>query len=93
MAQEVAAPPTAEEPANPARPVMKTHLRLNMSPIRPPSSSRPPNARAYEVTIHWRPLSGNPSACWADGSAMFTMVASRTTMSWAIATMTRTSQR
>ena len=46
MANEVAAPPSAEETANPVRPVMKTRLRLNMSPSRPPSSSRLPNARA-----------------------------------------------
>ena len=29
-----------------ARPVMNTHLRLNMSPSRPPTSSKLPNARA-----------------------------------------------
>ena len=43
---EVAAPPRAEARANPARPVMNTRLRLNMSPSRPPSSSRLPNASA-----------------------------------------------
>jgi hypothetical protein len=43
---ELAVPPMAEETAKPARPVMKTRLRLNMSPIRPPGSSRPPKARA-----------------------------------------------
>src|ERR1022692_4882181 len=43
---ELAAPPIAEETANPARPVIKTRLRLNMSPIRPPISSRLPKASA-----------------------------------------------
>ena len=32
ISNETAAPPMAEETANPARPVTKTHLRLNMSP-------------------------------------------------------------
>jgi hypothetical protein len=36
----------AEAMANPIKPVMKTHLRLNMSPIRPPTSSKLPKARA-----------------------------------------------
>ncbi len=43
---EPAAPPIAEAMANPIRPVMKTRLRLNMSPSRPPTSSRLPKARA-----------------------------------------------
>ncbi len=41
---ETAAPPIAEAMANPIRPVMKTHLRLYMSPSRPPTSSKLPNA-------------------------------------------------
>jgi hypothetical protein len=43
---ETAAPPTAEEIANPARPAMKTRLRSYMSPSRPPTSSRLPKASA-----------------------------------------------
>ncbi len=43
---ETAAPPMAEAIANPIKPVMKTHLRLNMSPSRPPTSSKLPKARA-----------------------------------------------
>ena len=46
MPNEVAAPPSAEDSANPIRPVMKTRLRLYMSPSRPPSSSRLPKASA-----------------------------------------------
>ena len=46
IANDTDAPPMAEATANPARPVMKTHLRLNMSPMRPPTSSRLPKASA-----------------------------------------------
>src|SRR6266704_1475425 len=92
-ANESAAPPIAEATANPTRPVTNIHLRLNMSPSRPPTSSRLPNERAYAVTTHCRSLLEKLSACWADGSAMFTIVPSSTTMSWATATTARTSQR
>ena len=43
---ESAAPPIAEAMENPSRPPMKVHLRPNMSPMRPPSSSSEPNASA-----------------------------------------------
>jgi MFS family permease len=66
---------------------------LALSPSRPPTSSRLPNDSAYAVTTHCRSLLEKPSACWADGSAMFTIVASSTSISWATATTTRTSQR
>ena len=46
ISNETAAPPSAEARANPARPVMNTRLRLNMSPRRPPSSSKLPKASA-----------------------------------------------
>ena len=45
------------------------------------------------MTTHCRSLLGKPSECWAEGSAMFTMVESRITISWAMATMNRISQR
>ena len=93
MPKDVEAPPTAEAIAKPAMPPRKAHLRPNMSPMRPPSSSRLPKASAYEVTIHCRPSSPKCSAVWADGRAMFTMVASSTTMSWATETITRINQR
>src|SRR5882724_2298782 len=92
-ANEPAAPPIAEAMANPTRPATNTHLRLNMSPSRPPTSSRLPNDSAYAVTTHCRSLLEKASACWADGSAMFTIVPSSTNISWATATTTRTSQR
>src|ERR1700716_4166085 len=90
---EPAAPPIAEAMANPTRPAINTHWRLNMSPSRPPTSSRLPNDSAYAVTTHCRSLLEKPSACWADGSAMFTIVPSSTSISWATAATTRTSQR
>src|SRR6267143_2986824 len=90
---DAAAPPIAEAMANPTRPVMNTHLRLNMSPSRPPTSSRLPNESAYADTNHCRSPLEKPSACWADGSAMFTIVPSSTSISWATAATTRTNQR
>ena len=39
--------------------------------------------------IHWRSPSEKPRSAWAAGSAMFTTVASSTTMSWARATVAR----
>ena len=54
MPNDVAAPPSAEARANPIMPMMKIRLRLNMSPSRPPTSSRLPNASAYAVTTHCR---------------------------------------
>src|SRR6266446_6314242 len=90
---EPAAPPIAEAFAKPTRLVINTHLRLNMSPSRPPTSSRLPNDSAYAVTTHWRSPLEKPSACCADGSAMFTIVPSSTSINWATAATTRTSQR
>src|SRR6267143_4803675 len=90
---EPAAPPIAEAIAKPTRLAINTHLRLKMSPSRPPTSSRLPNDSAYAVTTHWRSPLEKPSACWADGSAMFTIVPSSTSISWATAATTRTSQR
>jgi hypothetical protein len=83
MRKLVAAPPAAEASANPASPVRKITLRPNRSPSRPPSSSRLPKARAYAVTIHCRSTVVKCSASCAFGSAMFTIVASSTTISWA----------
>src|SRR4051794_41011721 len=88
-----AAPPMAEATAKPTRPTMNTHLRPSTSEMRPPSSSNEPNASAYAVTIHWRALSENPRSACAVGSAMVTMVASRTIISWAMPRMARIHQR
>jgi hypothetical protein len=88
-----ARPPTAEIAANPIRPVRNVGLRPNMSPIRPPRGSKLPNASAYAVMTHWRSPFEKCSARWADGSAIFTIVASSTTITCATPTTARISQR
>ncbi|MGC0410444.1 hypothetical protein RKD31_003687 [Streptomyces sp. SAI-163] len=45
IAEVVAAPPIAEAAAKPISPMTKVRLRPTRSATRPPSSSRPPNAR------------------------------------------------
>ena len=72
---------------------MNVHLRPKRSEMRPPSSSRLPNASAYAVITHWRESSEKPRSRWADGSAMFTMVTSSTTSSCAMPITPRISQR
>ena len=44
MAKLTEAPPSADAPANPIRPIMRARLRPMMSPMRPPRSSRLPKA-------------------------------------------------
>ena len=72
---------------------MNIFLRPIESDSRPPSSSRLPNASAYPVTTHCRPASEKAKSRWAVGSAMFTMVASSTTINCAIASTTRAHHR
>src|SRR3954462_15758767 len=79
-----AAPPRAGAGGKPIKPVRKTRLRPHRSPRRPPAMSRPPKARLYAVITHCRLASENCRSAWACGRAMFTMVASRTTISWAM---------
>src|SRR6185369_15889946 len=74
-------------------PKMKIRRRPSRSPDRPPSRSSPPNASAYALTTHSRLLPEKPSAVWMCGSATLTMVASSTTMSWAVAITTRARPR
>ncbi len=88
-----ASPPSREAVANRAMPTRNVRRCPNMSPARPPSSNSPPNASAYAVTTHCRPVDENARPCWISGSAMFTMVESRTTISWAAAMTVRTRPR
>ena len=74
------------------RPARKTRLRPSMSPARPPSSRKPPKISVYELTIHCRSASATSRSSWIDGSATFTIVASRMTMNCAMQTRQRTSQ-
>jgi hypothetical protein len=93
MAKLTEAPPMAETPAKPARPVRNVTLRPSRSASRPPSSSRLPNARVQAVTTHCRSTVVKCSARCADGSAMFITVRSRTTISCASPITPKTSHR
>jgi hypothetical protein len=72
---------------------MNVHLRPNRSASRPPTSSRLPKASAYAVITHCRWSSSKPRSRCAGGSAMFTIVTSSTTSSWAMPMTPRISQR
>ena len=63
------------------RPTMKTRFRPRMSPKRPASRSRPPNAIRYALTTQARLDWENPRSLWIEGSATFTTVTSRTIIS------------
>ena len=89
----MAAPPSAEAAAKPIRPMISIRRRPTRSDSRPPSSSSPPKASEYAVTTHCRSALENASARCAEGSAMFTIVASSTTISWASPTTPRIHQR
>ena len=91
--KDCANPPTAEAHAKPIRPATNVHLRPNRSPSFPPSSNRLPNASAYAVTTHCRLSVEKPNDRCAEGSAMLTIVASRTTISCATPSRARIAQR
>ena len=93
MAKLTDAPPMADAPAKPARPVRNVTLRPSRSASLPPSSRRLPNASVYAVTTHCRSTVLKCSARCADGSAMFMIVASRTTISCARPITPRMSHR
>jgi len=93
MVKLTEAPPMADTPAKPTRPVRNVTLRPSRSDSRPPSRSRLPNARVYAVTTHCRSTVLKCSARCADGRAMFMIVASRTTISCARPITPRMSQR
>jgi hypothetical protein len=78
---EVARPPSSEARVNSRMPEMNTRRRPRMSPARPPSSSSPPKVSVYALSTHDRLVVEKFSASRMCGRAMFTMVASRTTMS------------
>src|SRR5437773_7312689 len=73
-----------------ARPTRNSRLRPTRSPARPPSRRKPPKTRVYAFTIHCRLASLSPRSFWIDGSATFTIVASRMTMNCARQIRTRT---
>ena len=62
-------------------PERKTRRWPSRSPARPASSSSPPKAIRYAFTTQARLLAENPRSSWIEGSATFTIVASRTIIS------------
>ena len=72
-------------------PARKTRLRPIRSPARPPSRRKPPKISVYAFTTHCRSFSASFRSVWIDGSATFTIVASRMTMNCAMQTRQRTS--
>jgi hypothetical protein len=78
---DCASPQASEAKVKTAIPAMNSRLRPSRSPSRPASSSRPPNAIRYAFTTHARPDCVKPRSRWIDGSATFTIVWSRMTMS------------
>jgi hypothetical protein len=64
---------------NKPRPIRKIRRQPKTSASRPPQMSSPPNASAYAVKIHCWPASLNRSAGRIAGSAIVTIVKSRTT--------------
>ncbi len=90
----VAAKPAARDAAaTSSSPEMNTRRRPSRSAIRPPSSRKPPNVSTYAFTTQarfsWEKSSPSP----IEGSATFTIDASRTTMNWAKHSNARAIQR
>ena len=82
-------PPARLARENTRMPVMNILRRPKMSPARPPSSRRPPNASVYAFRTQARLVSLKCSAVLMCGSAMFTIVASSTIINWALAMTSR----
>ena len=86
-----ASPLSSDATVKTTTPTRNTLLRPMRSPARPPSSRKPPKTSVYELTIHCRSASDISRSAWIDGSATFTIVASRMTMNCAMQTITSTS--
>ena len=88
-------PHARDAPAKSARPAMNTVRRPRRSASRPASTRNPANASVYALTTHCRSAGATSRLRWIAGSAIATIVASRTTTNWAthrraiIAGMTR----
>jgi hypothetical protein len=90
MPSLVASPSSRDAPVKITRPTRNNRLRPRRSPARPPSSRKPPKTSVYALTIHCRLPSERARSFWIEGSATFTIVASRTTMNCARQMRTRT---
>src|SRR4051794_26353852 len=91
---EVGATAQATEAAeNAAMPQSSTRRRPTRSPMRPASSSRPPNPIRYASTTHDRPSVEKPRSRWMLGSATATTVSSTIAISVATHTTASASRR
>jgi len=79
-----AMPPRSDAVVKTASPTTSMRRRPNTSPARPPRRSRPPKVRLYASTTHDSPAELKCSERWMGARAMFTTVASRTSMSWQV---------
>ena len=61
-------------------PTMNIRRLPSTSPMRPPSSRKPPKVTAYAVTTHWMPVFEKCSELWIEGSATVTIDTSSTVM-------------
>jgi hypothetical protein len=93
MAKLTEAPPMADTPAKPTRPVRNVTFRPSRSDSLPPSSSKLPNDSVYAVTTHCRSTVEKCSARCADGNAIFSTVRSSTTISCARPSAHNSTQR
>jgi hypothetical protein len=80
-----ARPPAREAIANSHIPKMKIRRRPSRSARRPPSSRKPPKKRVYAFTTQDRSSWAKSRSRPMDGSATFTIEASRTTTNCAVA--------
>jgi hypothetical protein len=69
-----ARPPATEAPVNTAEPMMKTRLRPNMSPRRPPSTSKPASGSRLAFITHCTCWDPTPKSWMMFGSASGTAV-------------------
>ena len=77
-----ATPPRNDATVKTAMPAMNTLRRPSRSPARAPSSRKPPKASVYAVMTQERFAGDRWSAEAIPGRAMFTIVASSTTINW-----------
>ena len=72
-----ASPPSSEATTNSAMPIMNSRRRPSRSASRPPRSRKPPNASVYALNTHDRSAGAKPRSPPTEGSATFTIAASR----------------
>ena len=88
-----ATPANTDASVKTVTPARNTLLAPIRSPSRPANRSRPPKATRKAFTTQGSPVGLNPRSRWMVGSATFTTVPSRITMSWVADSTVRASQR